>query len=232
MTDWCPEEGIRLLRENVQFSSVEVSAFRVEALSLDKIFSDLYTKYFPTLELAVRKDAEASWEKLRSVLENLPRRRPNLPPMRLLGLPQQVIEPHVCPPHYIEPFLNNEVPELLGERFILEPSDSEFSSDIRTDMIVAVYTKSKMNRPWLGVVLKGLDDGQNFQVQWYKRRGRSLNFEASNNKDGTRYTSVLDSSTVMFWEFHDKRGEDWFTVSKEWLVKIKDAYDSHDMCYE
>ena len=232
MTDWCPEEGIRLLRENVQFSSVGVSEFRVYSLNLDKIFSDLYTKYFPTLELSVRKKAEASWERMRTLLESLPKKRLNLAPMRLLALPQQVAEPHVCPPHYLEPFLNDDVPELLGDKYIQEPSDSEFSSDIRTDMVVAVYTRSKLNRPWLGVVLEGMDDGLSFQVQWYKKRGRSFNFDATKNEDGTRYTGVLESGTVMFWDFHDSRGEDWFTVSKECLGKIKEAYESHDLCYE
>ena len=78
LVDWIPDGGIRLLNRDVEFSSVEASDFRIDTLLIDKVFSDLYTKYFPTLETSSRKEAEASWEQLRTVLENLPRRQKNL----------------------------------------------------------------------------------------------------------------------------------------------------------
>ena len=231
-TEWIPQGGIRLLREAVEFSSVEVSEFRIETLNLDRVFSDLYTKYFPMLERKERVEAEVSWEKLRSVLENLPKKQKNLPPMRVLALPRQTASPAPILPHYLEQFTNENTPELLGERCIVEPSVSHFHTDIKPGMDVAVYTASKNDRPWLGRVVQVQEDCQDFEVQWYKRKGRSLNFQSLRNQDGSRYTSVLDSNTVMLWEFSDNKKDDSFDVSKEWLEKIGEEYKAHDMCYE
>ena len=231
MVEWIPEGGIILLRDKVEFSPVPVSEFRVESLQLDKVFSDLYTKYFPSLQLNERKESQQSWEKLRTCLENLPKKRENLPPMRLLSLPQQVSQAPPCPPHYLEPFLTNNTPELIGQHHLLEPSESEFASEIRKDTEVAIYTESKASRPWLGVVVNIQENKKRFEVLWYKRKGKSSVFHASKNKDGTDYTTILETETVMFWDFAESKGDQCFTVSKDWLEKIDQAYVSHDSCY-
>ena len=35
----------------------------------------------------------------------------------------------------------------------------------------------------------------------------------------------------MFWDFAESKGDECFTVSKDWLEKIDEAYRSHDRCY-
>ena len=184
------------------------------------------------LERNERQEAEASWERLRTCLENLPRKQKNLPPMRILALPRQIPAPSTTLPHYLEQFTNEDTPELLGQNCVVEPSESQFQADIIPNMDVAVYTISKVSRPWLGRVVKVEEDGQTFEVQWFKRRGRSLTFQRLSNQDGSKYTSVLDSDTVMLWEFSDNKTDNSFDISKEWLAKIMEEYRSHDLCYE
>ena len=229
--EWIPAGGIKLLSDNIQFEAVGASDFRIESLHFDRVFSDLYTKYFPTLERKDRIEAEASWEKLRTVIENLPKKQENLPPMRILALPRQLpVLPSILP-HYLDQFMNEDTPELLGHNCLVEPTESQFQTEIRPGMDIAVYTRSKRDRPWLGRVLNVHENGETFEVQWFKKRGRSGTFQALTNPDGTRYTSVLASDTVMLWEFSDCKTVDSFDVTKEWLDKINKEYISHDMCY-
>ena len=98
--EWTPESGIMLLKSNVEFVPVEASDFRIETLCIDKVFSDLYTKFFPTLETNERKIAEASWERLRTVLENLPKQQRNLTPMKILSFPKQFSPQPAVVPQY------------------------------------------------------------------------------------------------------------------------------------
>ena len=230
-SEWTPAGGILLLNSNVEFSPVQASEFRLETLCLDKVYSDLYTKFFPTLETKERKRAEASWEKWRTVLENLPKQRKHLAPMRLLCLPKQVPASSSAVPSYMEPFLNIQTPDLIGQNCIVEPVESQFQSEILVGMDIAVYTESRKDRPWLGRVLGIQDGGQSFEVLWFKKKGRSSTFQSMKNKDGTGYTSVLPSDTVMLWEFSTNKEVDSFDVSKDWLGKIDEEYNSHDLCY-
>jgi hypothetical protein len=229
--EWGPEAGIKLLKDGFQCSPVPSSEFRIENLNLDKVYSDLYTKYFPTLDIQDRKENEASWERLRTVLENLPKKQNNLPPLRLSSLPRQNPSAPAVVPDYLEQFMSEDTPELVGEHCILEPFDGLFETDIRPGMDVAVYTRSVKDRPWLGRVVNVQEDGVSFEVQWFKKKGRTLTFQASLNKNGTRYTSVLALETVMLWEFSYNKTDETFDISKEWLDKINDEYSSHDLCY-
>ena len=114
----------------------------------------------------------------------------------------------------------------------MKPTESQFQTEIQSGMDIAVYTESKKDRPWLGRVINIQEGGNTFQVQWFKRKGKGSTFKALTNKDGTRYTSLLASNTVMLWEFTDNKTDDSFEVSKEWLEKIFEQYHSHDMCYQ
>ena len=233
LSEWSPKEGIKLLKEGFECSPVPSSEFRVESLNIDKVFSDLYTKFFPTLDLPARKEAEASWERLRSVLENLPKKRLNLPPLKLTNLPKQNPAVQAKIPEYLEQILNQEdTPDLIGEHCILDPSEGQFDVDILQGMDVAVFTHSVRDRPWLGRVQNVQKEGAEFLIQWYKKRGRSSTFQAMVNKDGSRMTSVLPSETVMLWEFSTNKTDDSFDISKDWMEKIASEYESHDKCYE
>ena len=229
--EWGPVGGLKLLKDGFTSSPVPASDFRVESLNLERVFSDLYTKYFPTLEVGERKDAEASWENLRTVLENLPKKQDNLTPLRLSSFPKQNPGPRLEVPGYVEQCMGGDIPELIGEHCILEPADGQFEADIVNGMDVAVYTSSLNSRPWVGRVISVQEDKLSFCVQWFKKKGRTSTYQALLNKDGTRYTSVLLLETVMLWEFSENRTEETFDISREWLEKIKDEYSSHDLCY-
>ena len=128
--------------------------------------------------------------------------------------------------------MNLQTPELIGQKCIMEPIDSHFQSELRKGMDVAIYTESKKDRPWLGRVVEVKDDGLSFEVQWFKRKGRSSTYYALTNKDGSMYSSLVDAETVMFWEFTENKKTDSFELSKDWLEKIQQEYESHDICYQ
>ena len=230
--EWIPAAGIMLLKRSIEFLPVKSSEFRIDSLCLEKVFNDLYMKYFPILETNEKRKAEVSWERLRTVLENLPKQQMNLAPMRLLRFPKQVPAPPSTIPQYLEPFMNLQTPELIGQHCIVEPIDSHFQSELRKGMDVAIYTESRKDRPWLGRVVEVQDDGLSFEVQWFKKKGRSSTYYALTNKDGSIYSSLLDTETVMFWEFTENKKIDSFELSKDWLEKIQLEYESHDICYQ
>ena len=87
------------------------------------------------------------------MLENLPKQLRNLAPMRILLFPRQVPSQPAVVPQYLDPYLNSETPELIGQICNVEPTESEFQTEIQTGMDIAVYTESKKDRPWLGRVL-------------------------------------------------------------------------------
>ena len=84
---------------------------------------------------------------------------------------------------------------------------------------------------WLGRVQNVEENGAKFEIQWYKKKGRTMTFQAMLNKDGSRMTSVLPSETVMLWEFSTNRTDNTFDISKEYLDKIQKEYADHDRCY-
>ena len=194
--------------------------------------SDLYTKFFPTLEPQDRKVAEASWEKLRTQLENIPKRMKNLPPLKLSSLPRQKPGIQAVVPDYLESVLIEDLPDLGGEHCILEPIDGKFEIEISPQMDVAVYTHSMKDRPWLGRVLTILESESSFEVQWFKKMSRTLKFSAMFNSDGSPLTSVLPLESVMMWEFSTNKQIDSFDVSRDWFAKILRDYESHDKCYK
>ena len=98
-------------------------------------------------------------------------------------------------------------------------------------MDVALYTRQKSTRPWLGRVLSLLAGGKDFVVHWYKKRSRSTVYQASFNSNGTPFTSTMSTDTVMLWNFSDNKTENSFEVSSEWLEKIMKHYYDHDLCY-
>ena len=231
-SEWSPPGGIQLLMDDPEFNQVPVSPFRIEKLNLDKVYGDLVTRYFPTLEATERRGVEESWERTKMLLENLPKRANNLPKMNLHSLPRQTFGPAPTPPSYLEPFLNTEERELQGQECILEPVEGHFHDDIQISMDVVVYSESQAQRPWVGRVLELLRSSREFQIQWYERRNRGQKYYPSVKKDGSPHLSVVSMDSVMFWEFTEKSiDEDSFKISSEWLSRIMEEYKSHDQCY-
>ena len=232
LTEWGPEVGIKLLKDGFEATPVPASEFRIETLNLDKVFSDLYTKFFPTLDTQDRQEAEASWERLRTKLENLPKKRENLLPMKLSSLPQ--IGPSAQPlvPNYLESVLSEDLPDLIGEHCVLDPVEGHFDVDIVPGMDVAVYSQSVKDRPWLGRVLKIEESKASFEIHWFKRKGRSFTFQGMFQSDGSPFKSMILLETVMMWEFSTKKQIDSFDISKDIYDKIMSEYVSHDACYK
>ena len=171
-----------------------------------------------------------SWERLRTVLENLPRKRMNLPKMKLMELPKQVKSQRNNLPAYLEQFQTTETRELVGATHVQDPEISNFQAEIKKDMDVAIFTESKSTRPWLGRVVAVKPGCKEFVVHWFQRRSRSLFFHASMT-NGEPFTSTLSTDSVMLWNFTDSRTDDSFELSTEWYDKIMKEYSDHDLCY-
>ena len=228
---WLPEDGIKLLKDGVDFGPIGTADVRVEKLGLDEIFQGLYTRYFPQMGDQERRKAQSSWEKLRKVLEDIPKKE-NFPKMRLSNLPKQernVRVPDV--PSYLVPFQSNEVRELSGSKHVQEPEASVFETEVRPGMDILLYTRQKATRPWLGKVLSISPGGKTFSLQWYKRKSRALVFHASVTPDGSPFTATMSTDSVMLWNFADNKTVDSFDVSPEWYEKILKSYSDHDACY-
>jgi hypothetical protein len=229
--EWLPQDGIKLLRDNVDLSEVGIADMRVEKLNLDAVFSGLYTKYIPQLDENDQREVLQSWERLKTELENLPKKTANLPKMKLLELPKQVTVHNPNVPAYLKPFQTPETRELVGTKHIEDPVVSSFQSEIKSGMDVAIFTQTKSTRPWLGRVLSVMPGGTEFKVQWFKRRSKSLVFIAS-EVDGMPFSSTLSTASVMMWNFTDNKTVNSFELSQEWLEKIMKEYSDHDICYE
>ena len=149
-SEWLPQDGIKLLRDNVDISEVGIADMRIEKLNLDAVFSGLYTKYIPQLDVNDQREVLQSWESLKTELENLPRKSANLPKMKLLDLPKQVPVPKPSVPAYVQTFQTQESRELVGTKHVEDPEVSSFQSEIKPGMDVSIFTQTKSTRPWLG----------------------------------------------------------------------------------
>ena len=68
-----------------------------------------------------------------------------------------------------------------------------------------------------------------FEIQWHaKVKGSRNTFEASYNANGSPYTSVLASETVMLWNFSSDIDDSRFHVSDYFLSKIKELNITND----
>ena len=105
--------------------------------------------------------------------------------------------------------------------------EADFQEDNREGVDVLIYTRTKIGRPWLGCVLRKIDN--QFTIQWYDRRKGDVNtFFALENPDGTPYTSDLDTGTVILWNFSSRIDDASFTVNSFFLDKFKEEYCRHD----
>ena len=218
--EWLPPTGIQLINKNITFNPIGSSDFRVESLNLDKIFHDL-EKYLRRMPAKTRVAVSQSWSRLREELEGLPKMKKNLPPMKLSELPKMLVEAEKSiPDHYefVEEDRDN-LPEILGKVF----EQGLFDANIKPGLDVIVYTRSLVGRPWVGRVNE-IHGNQTFSIQWFDRQGKTLKFRAMVNPDKTPYISVLDNSTVMFWDISVERSESSFQLSPYWLTKVMKEY--------
>ena len=228
--EWYPQEGIKLLKDGIDFTPIEAAEFREEDLNLDKIMSDLRKYYFPLLDLKDQRRVSESWERLCNTLTQLPKKQ--LSVMKITDLPKQLPVMLLALPLALAQYDDHaDPPDLVGERHAPEIQESNFGYEISEGMDVVIWTHSKQKRPWVGRVVQ-VQSSDNFKIQWYQRRSKSRTFFGLKNKDSSPYTSSCEVSSVMFWEMSSNKTESSFDLSEFWLKRIEHEYRLHDQCYD
>lgn len=209
-----PRPGIRIVRENIVYEAVGAADFRVENINFDEIWKGLALT-MPQLSDTEKKRVTDSWDGLRNSLENLPRRKNNLPTMKILDLPKQ--KQHVVPlvPHHL--MEEEDVSELTGDKYPEVGEDGDFANEIQLGMDVLVYTKVIASRPWVGRIIEILD-GNRFTIHWYTRKTkRSRTFTALTETTGEPNTSEVEYDMVMLWCMSENRSDTSFELSRYYL---------------
>ena len=127
----------------------------------------------------------------------------------------------------VDEAVSRDVPELKGQVYPEQLVEGSFEKEISAGMDVAVYTRIKRSRPWLGRVVSIDSKCQKFKLQWFARRSRGSTFYGMSNSDSSPFVSEQDVCSVMLWDFSIS-----FSVSSYWLDKIAATYEEHDKCYE
>lgn len=221
--DWVPPTGIRILQPDVPFDPVGSADFRVEELLLPKIVENLQ-KYFRRMPTHTRVTVGDSWNRLREMLENLPRMQENLPRLRLHDLPKIPLEQEPKLPDefsFVED--DDELPEIIGDVF----EEGLFDSNIREDIDVVIYTEVRDGRPWLGRIKQVLED-RKFTIQWFQRQGKSTKYHAMFNTDKTPYVTQLENQNVMMWEISVEKTLNSFHITPYRLTTIMKEYKKYD----
>jgi hypothetical protein len=229
---WCPDPAIKLVKSNVLYDPVDVAPFRAEELNLEKVMSDLRSRYFPLFLDKERRQIESSWEKLSTKLMDLPKKV--LPRMKLNDLVQQKkagTEP--VHPGYLLEHIDAAAappPELRGAFHPPTPADEmEFQEDARKGVDVVLWTHAKRSRPWVGRVHEILND-EEFIIHWYEKKAGNKYF-ASMQEDGSPYLSKQSMSSVMFWQMSINATEETFELAEYEMKRIMHEYHVHDGCY-
>ena len=227
--DLVPRAGIRLLVEGHPYGPVGVADFRIDKLNFDQVMKGIRI-YTTNLPLSERMRIESSWDRLRETLDNLPRKSLNYGPMLIGNLPSQRPVNVAVPPSLSK---STDTPPIRGELYPEEPVEGEIGEEACVDLDVCVYTKEIESRPWVGRIVKILQD-KKFLLQWYKRKSiRSSVFCAMVNKDGSPNITELDNQMVMFWNVSEpqSRKSDCFSISPHLLKTIMQEYKEMDENY-
>jgi hypothetical protein len=228
---WHPPPGIKLVKDNIAYDPVDVAPFRAEDLNLDKVMSDLRSRYFPLVSDKDRKQIESSWENLCTNLIKMP--KTHLPKMKLDELVKQksVVNEIDHPNYLMEHVEPPSPPELKGEYHLpTDDEELEFKEDVRKGVDVVLWTLSKRTRPWVGRVHEILNNDE-FVIHWYKKQPNSNTFLASNQADGSPYLSKQPMSCVMFWQMSINATDDSFDLPEYEMKRIMHEYKTHDECY-
>ena len=227
-SEWNPAAGIRLLREGAPLEPVGAAELRIEKLNLPRVFQDLQ-RFFVTLPLQERMVVQSSWERLRVKIENLPLEADRFPMMDLSKLPTLSVEsPAIMPGHLAHLNKDDNYQDLEGDTFPEDLDEADFTEDLKRGLDVLIYSDVKTSRPWLGRILE-VNIENSFTIQWFTRQKGDQNmFRAAINRDGSPYTSVLDSASVILWNFSTRVSDSSFSVSKFFLSQFKIEYLKHD----
>ena len=224
-TELVPRAGIQLIEDNIDFEPVGPSEFRIEKIKFEEIMRGL-NKFLSKLPLDRRMTIQTSWDGLRRQLEDLPRRSENLEKMKLADFPKQTQVMSVAVPDHLNP--SDDHLELSGATYPEDVNEGVLDEEVSVGMDVVVYTEVLRGRPWVGRIVKLLDNGK-FLLQWFTRKTvRSKAFFSLTNPDGSPSLSEVENGSVMFWMMSENRKSDSFTLSPYWLQTIQLEYDALD----
>ena len=110
---------------------------------------------------------------------------------------------------------------IRGSSFPIKIQSEVYSSSIAKEkQTVCVYTKSKMNRPWIGLVDKVLNNEVN--ISWYTKSSvnSSVKWKLTNEKDTVHFGSI------MLWDLTQDVENNFnnITISRMMLKEIKETY--------
>ena len=215
--EWIPKTGIKLLKDDADFGPVGIAPFRVESLEIDDLEASLRTKYFPTLQAQVRIHVETSWQRLRRKLEGLERMKECFPKMDLRNLPVTGNQPK-------DVF---EFDEAAGTSKDVEGEIyPESHGDLKIGDDVAVYTKEKKGRPWVGRVLDIVET--EVLIHWFSKNKRKYTYEELKNNDGSLQTDRISRDTIMYHGISSVSKEKSFMITPTFMNKILLEYDVMD----
>ena len=229
--EWSPNPPIKLLKDNIDYEPVKAAPFRAEDLNLEKVQSDLRSRYFPLFSNPDRKAIESSWENLCTKLIQMPSMI--LPKRKLTEVVKQgPVTESQCPYYLTDHVDQPPPPKLIGEFFPpIDAEEMEFKEDARIGLDVVLWTLSKKWRPWVGRVKEILSE-EEFIIHWFERlQPNSNSFVASKNADGSPYVSKQSMACVMFWQMAINATEDSFDISEYDMKRISHEYKAHDKCY-
>ena len=216
---WEPRPGLKLLKEFTEFGPVGAAEFRIEKLELEAIEADLRKRYFKTIPADDRQSVVRSWERLGVKLEGMPRRRANLPKMKLVEQLTSVVQAQERDPFDFEED-DLEVPEIEGELY------PEVDGEVTIGQDIAVYTTEKDNLPWVGRVLEVSDS--EILIHWFERKKLKLTYEALINKNGSLQVDRIARRSIMFKGISTVAKEKSFQITPTWLRRILEEYQRLD----
>ena len=91
---------------------------------------------------------------------------------------------------------------------------------------MAVYTKEKIGRPWVGRVLNIVDT--EILIHWFSKIKRKYTYEELKNKDGSPQTDRISRDTIMYHNISSVSKEKSFMITPTFMNKILLEYDVMD----
>lgn len=229
--NWFPPRGIQLLADEVDFSEkIKASEFRIDhQKKMEAILHDIKTKYLPTLDPRKRLETDSRWKALDQTFQHLEKERKSLKTLSLADLPKFLPPP--TPDHSDIVVKNHgETTPLWGSFYPEEVLDGNVESDAKLGLDVVVFTHSKSDRPWVGIIKSICNEKKAYSIHWHKRApGGGIRYKAD-TKRGAPYISEVDSASIMLYSVADHLDNGDLDLS-ELYDKVMSTYDQHDKCY-
>lgn len=221
-----PRSGIRLMKPGIKFVPVGPAELFLGDLKFDEIIRGI-TKYTNKLPLLERMNILSSWENLRKRIESLDVHKGTFKKLVLSNFPKQQDSVDVDVPQY----LKDAVPDhtLRGELYDEEPIVGDLK-ELAVGTDVCVYTQSKQDRPWVGRIVKLLND-RKVVIRWFtkvSRRRGAVVYRAMEYGEEVKAVSEIDKKSIMFWHMTEERTDESFVLSKYWIETIKNEYEVLD----